>query len=84
MLVVDVVVTVSAVATPLVLIVATAVFDEVQVAEFVRSTVEPFASSPVATKFVVPPDESTADVGLTEIETRFATFTVIDDVAVKL
>jgi len=81
--VVETVTTLSAVAMPVVLMVATLVLEEVQVAELVRSMVVPLARLPVAVNETVPPGVSRDDVGLIEIEVRLATLTVTADVAVK-
>jgi len=56
--VVSVLVTVCAVASPELSMVAAAVFDEVQVTESVRSSVFPFWRTPVAVNCAVWPDES--------------------------
>jgi hypothetical protein len=58
MFVVSVLVTVCAVASPELSIVAAAVFEDAQVTEFVRSTVFPFWRMPVAVNWAVCPDES--------------------------
>jgi hypothetical protein len=76
MFVVSVLVTVCAVASPELSIVATAVFEEVQVTESVRSTVFPFWRMPVAVNCAVSPEESDWLVVVMEIEDRFAAVTV--------
>lgn len=58
MLVVCVLVTVCAVASPELSIVAAVVFEDVQVTESVRSTVFPFWRMPVAVNCAVCPEES--------------------------
>lgn len=75
-LVVAVLVTVCAVASPALSIVAAAVFEEVQVAESVKSTVFPFWRMPVAVNCAVCPEESDWLVDVIEMEDRFAAVTV--------
>ena len=72
MLVVAVLVTVCAVASPELSIVAAAVFEEVQVTESVRFVVFPFCRMPVAVNCVVWPEESELLVDVIETEARFA------------
>src|SRR5258708_22425090 len=72
--------TVSAVASPELSIVATAVFDDAQVTELVRSTVVPFWRVPIALNCCVAPEEIDGLVGVIDIEDKFATvtFTVVE------
>lgn len=74
--VVDVVVTVCAVAKPELSIVAAEVFEEVQVTESVKSVVSPFWRRPVAVNCAVWPEESELLVVVIVIEERFAAVTV--------
>jgi hypothetical protein len=80
MFVVSVLVTVSAVASPELSMVATAVFEDVQVTELVRSTVVPFCRMPTAVYCCVAPEEIDWLAGVIEIDARFATvtFTVVE------
>lgn len=76
MFVASVLLTVSAVANPELSIVATAVFEDVQVTALVKSTVVPSWRSPIASNCCVCPAEIEGLVGVTEMEFRFATVTV--------
>ena len=78
--VVSVLVTVKAVASPELSMVAAAVFDDVQVTELVRSTVVPFCSVPIAVNCWVLLEEIDGLVGVIEIDVKFATstFTVVE------
>lgn len=80
MLVVSVLLTVCAVASPELPIVAAAVFEDVQVTELVRSTVVPFWRMPIAVNCCVAPEETDGLVGVIEIDDKFAavTFTVVE------
>jgi hypothetical protein len=76
----SVLLTVSAVASPALSIVATAVFDDVQVTELVRSTVVPFCRVAMAENCFAAPEEIDGLVGVIEIDDKFATvtFTVVE------
>jgi hypothetical protein len=74
--------TLSAVATPLLLIVAALVLDEIQVTASVTTSVVPSSSVAVATKSCVSPDVIDAVVGVIAIDLRFAR--VIDTVVAPL
>lgn len=80
MFVASVLLTLFAVASPELSIVAAAVFDDVQVTELVRSTVVPFCRTPMAVYCCVAPDEIDWVAGVIEIVARFATvtFTVVE------
>jgi hypothetical protein len=80
MFVVSVLVTVSAVASPELSMVATAVFEDVQVTELVRSTVVAFCRMPTAVYCCVAPGAIDWLAGVIEIDARFATvtFTVVE------
>jgi hypothetical protein len=80
MLVVSVLLTVSAVARPELSIVATAVFDDVQVTELVKSVVVPSCRIPIAVNCWVEPEEIDGLVGVIEMDARFAvtTLTVVE------
>ena len=71
---------VFAVASPELSIVATVVFDDVQVTEVVRSTVVPFWRVPIAVNCCVAAEEMDGLVGVIDIEDKFATvtFTVVE------
>ena len=78
--VVSLLVTLCAVASPELSIVATAVFEDVQVTEVVRSTVVPFCRMPTAVYCCVAPEEIDWLAGVIEMDARFATvtFTVVE------
>lgn len=76
MLVVELLVTVCAVARPELSMVTAVVFEEVQVTESVKFVVFPFCRMPVAVNCAVWPEESELLVDVIEMEERFATVTV--------
>ena len=80
MFVVAVLLTLFAVASPALSIVAVAVFEDDQVTELVRSTVLPFWRTPVAVYCCVAPEEIDWLAGVIEMDARFAvvTFTVVE------
>jgi hypothetical protein len=79
MFVVSVLLTVSAVASPELSIVAAAVFDDDQVTELVKFTVVPSWRVPIAVNCCVAPEEIDSLEGVMEMDVRFAvtTFTVV-------